>query len=83
MYPYLKYLFTLLLRGFFKRHRDFNSTTSNMIEEFSLIICVTPDDEAAKGVEGGETAIVTFGGVDAKPTEKVFEHPDSRMCSLV
>ncbi len=24
----------ILYRGFFKRHRDFNSTTSNLIEEF-------------------------------------------------
>ncbi|KAL3784152.1 hypothetical protein ACHAWO_006366 [Cyclotella atomus] len=58
--------------GCFKAHRDFNSTTSNMIEEFSLIVCVTPEEEA-KGVEGGETSIVTFGGVGAKPVEKVYD----------
>ena len=60
-------------RGFFKRHRDFNSTTSNLIEEFSLIVCVTPEEEVAKGVEGGDTSIVTFGGVDSKPVEKIFD----------
>ena len=60
-------------RGFFKCHRDFNSTTSNLIEEFSLIVCVTPEDEA-KHVVGGETAVLTFGGVDgAKPVEKLFD----------
>jgi len=42
--------------GFFNRHRDFLSTTSNMIEEFTLIVCVTPD-ELASDVEGGGTVI--------------------------
>jgi hypothetical protein len=63
---------SLCIRGFFKAHRDFNSTTSNMIEEFSLIVCVTPEEEA-KCVEGGETAIITFGGVGSKPVEKVYD----------
>ena len=47
--------------GYFKRHRDYLSTTSNLIEEFTLLICVTPDD-LAKDVEGGGTTIFTYGG---------------------
>jgi len=48
--------------GFFKRHRDFLSTTSNLIQEFTLIICVTPD-ELAQDVQGGETSVFTYGGL--------------------
>ena len=47
--------------GFFKRHKDFLSTTSNLIEEYTLLLCVTPADQA-KGVIGGNTTIHTFGG---------------------
>jgi len=42
--------------GFFKSHTDFLSTTSNLIEEYTLLLCVTPDDKAAE-TKGGETII--------------------------
>lgn len=42
--------------GFFKPHRDFTSMVSNMVEEFSCIICVTPEKEFTKGVEGGQVS---------------------------
>ena len=50
-----------LHRGFFKRHRDFLSTTSNLLEEFTLLLCVTPQDDS-KGVVGGDTSIHFFDG---------------------
>ncbi len=40
--------------GFFKRHKDFRSLTSNVIEEFTLIVCVTPSEITTKG---GETLL--------------------------
>ena len=57
-YPIILQLF---FAGFFKRHKDFLSTTSNLIEEYTLLLCVTPADQA-KGVIGGNTTIHTFGG---------------------
>jgi hypothetical protein len=66
--------------GFFKRHRDYLSTTSNLIEEYTLLLCVTPqgadDDDAVKNKEGGsvnsvvggETIIHTYGGATAYDT---------------
>jgi predicted 2-oxoglutarate/Fe(II)-dependent dioxygenase YbiX len=57
--------------GFFKRHRDYLSTTSNLIEEYTLLLCVTPqgadDDDAVKN-KGGETIIHTYGGATAYDT---------------
>ena len=47
--------------GFFKRHRDYLSTTSNLIEEFTLLLCVTPANETKSDV-GGDTNIHLFGG---------------------
>ena len=54
-------------RGFFKRHRDFLSTTSNLLEEFTLLLCVTPADEAGDA-EGGDTSIYFFDGVKSFDT---------------
>eukprot|EP00121_Abeoforma_whisleri_P001070 Awhi_evm1s953 len=45
--------------GFFHKHSDFLSLKSNFIEEYTLIICVTPEEEA-KDCVGGET-VVSFG----------------------
>lgn len=45
--------------GFFKRHADYLSLTSNVVEEFTFIICVTPEEIAAT-TEGGETIIHAF-----------------------
>lgn len=42
--------------GFFKEHRDYLSLRSNIIEEYTLLICVTPPDLANNTV-GGETRI--------------------------
>lgn len=47
--------------GFFKKHRDYLSTTSNLIEEFTLLLCVTPDILYKQGVIGGNTTIHLFG----------------------
>eukprot|EP00697_Spironema_sp_BW2_P002039 gnl/Spiro4/12738_TR6753_c1_g1_i4.p1 gnl/Spiro4/12738_TR6753_c1_g1~~gnl/Spiro4/12738_TR6753_c1_g1_i4.p1 ORF type:complete len:750 (-),score=200.80 gnl/Spiro4/12738_TR6753_c1_g1_i4:4-2196(-) len=41
---------------FFKRHSDFLSVTSNFVEEFTLIVCVTPDEIAAT-TRGGHTRL--------------------------
>ena len=42
--------------GFFKRHNDFLSLTSNIVEEYTLILCITPTDKASETV-GGETLV--------------------------
>ena len=42
--------------GFFKAHEDYLSLTSNVVEEYTMLVCVTPDAEAAATV-GGETRI--------------------------
>ena len=60
--------------GFFKKHRDYLSTTSNFVEEFTFLLCVTPTDAlgnednlAADGgtgggaVKGGETKLFGYG----------------------
>jgi hypothetical protein len=60
-YPIILQLSFIFGAGFFKRHKDFLSTTSNLIEEYTLLLCVTPADQA-KGVIGGNTTIHTFGG---------------------
>jgi hypothetical protein len=44
--------------GFFKSHSDFLSLTSNMVQEYTLILCVTPP-ELANQTRGGETIITT------------------------
>ena len=40
--------------GYFKRHEDYLSINSNIIEEYSMIVCVTPIDSVC---DGGETII--------------------------
>ena len=54
--------------GFFKRHRDYLSTTSNFVEEFTLLLCVAPSDvidvivnSSGESVQGGETTIFGYG----------------------
>ena len=42
--------------GFFKGHRDYLSLTSNLLEEHTMIICITPE-EVATGTRGGETIL--------------------------
>ena len=46
--------------GFFSRHQDFLSLASNMVEEYTLLVCVTPPALAA-ATQGGET-VVHIGG---------------------
>ncbi|CAB9519901.1 expressed unknown protein [Seminavis robusta] len=50
--------------GFFQRHKDYLSLTSNLIEEFTLLVCVTttPSSSSGDAREGGETTIHGFGG---------------------
>lgn len=60
MVPNYFAIILIFVTGFFKRHKDFLSTTSNLIEEYTLLLCVTPDQ--AGGVIGGNTTIHTFGG---------------------
>mmetsp|Transcript_60230 Transcript_60230/g.111664 ORF Transcript_60230/g.111664 Transcript_60230/m.111664 type:complete len:682 (+) Transcript_60230:90-2135(+) len=42
--------------GFFAKHSDYLSVTSNMIEEFALLVCVTPAEQASH-VSGGKTVL--------------------------
>ena len=48
--------------GFLKRHRNYLSTTSNFVEESTLLLCVAPSDvidvtgnSSGESVQGGET----------------------------
>jgi len=44
--------------GFFKRHQDYLSLTSNAVEEYTLILGITPPEiEAATPAAGGETIV--------------------------
>ena len=43
---------------FFKRHSDYLSVTSNVIEEYTLIVCVTPNE--SEPPSGGQTLIHTW-----------------------
>ena len=45
--------------GFFKRHQDYLSLTSNVLEEWTMLLCVTPPDLAAS-TRGGETIIHSY-----------------------
>ena len=47
--------------GFFKRHRDYLSLTSNSLEEYTALICVTPTEGKCAPTEGGETVVYTHG----------------------
>jgi hypothetical protein len=42
---------------YFRAHSDYLSLTSNMIEEFTLIICVIPTETAQPCCNGGETKV--------------------------
>jgi len=42
--------------GFFGRHQDYLAVNSNIVEEFAMLICVTPA-ELARHTRGGETII--------------------------
>ena len=44
---------------FFKKHKDYLSTTSNLVEEFTLILCVTPSERLG-AIDGGETLIYPY-----------------------
>jgi hypothetical protein len=45
-------------------------TTSNLAEEFTLVLCVTPEssDENSATTVGGDTTIYTFGGAKTYDT---------------
>jgi hypothetical protein len=47
--------------GFFKAHQDFLSLVSNVVEEYTLLICALPADA---GTKGGETRITAGGGLE-------------------
>lgn len=51
--------------GHFSKHKDFLSLTSNLVEEFTLILCVTPPGFGP--VEGGETLIFPYASKDGVP----------------
>ena len=42
--------------GFFEKHHDYISVTSNMIEEFAMLVCVTPSEQVA-ATRGGKTVL--------------------------
>ena len=44
--------------GHFLKHKDYLSVTSNLVEEFTLILCITP--LGGEAVEGGETIIYPY-----------------------
>ena len=46
--------------GFFKRHQDFFSVQGNVVEEHTMLVCVTPSAAAAR-VQGGATVIHQLG----------------------
>jgi hypothetical protein len=46
--------------GFFKPHRDFTSVVSNVVEEYTLLVCVTAPGPVA--TTGGETRITLSSG---------------------
>jgi hypothetical protein len=50
--------------GFFKRHQDFLSVQGNVVQEHTMLACVTPDALAAD-VRGGRTILHTLGGSHA------------------
>lgn len=69
-YAYLSIILMRCLRhllakqgGFFKAHQDYLSLTSNCVEEYTLLICVTLP-EAAKATQGGETRVEVSPGHD-------------------
>ncbi|CAB9515177.1 expressed unknown protein [Seminavis robusta] len=39
--------------GFFQRHKDYLSLTSNLIEEFTLLVCVTTPSSSSSNAQGG------------------------------
>ncbi len=46
--------------GFFLKHKDYLSVTSNLVEEFTLILCVTPSEKIDGKVVGGETLLFPY-----------------------
>jgi len=46
--------------GFFKRHADFLSLATNMVEEHTLLVCITPE-AIASSTEGGATTVHANG----------------------
>jgi hypothetical protein len=49
--------------GYFTAHQDFLSLTSNCIQEYTLLICVSSPEEVARTpIEGGETKITIQAG---------------------
>ena len=53
--------------GFFKRHQDYLSLTSNVLEEWTMLLCVTPPDLAAS-TRGGETIIHSYKSSQSFPS---------------
>lgn len=51
--------------GFFKKHRDYLSTTSNFVEEFTFLLCVTPTEALNNGDNHGAAGGTTSGGTAA------------------
>ena len=48
--------------GFFKPHSDYLSVTSNCVEEYTMLVCVTPPD-ATPPTAGGAT-VLTLAPID-------------------
>ncbi|KAL3937273.1 MAG: hypothetical protein SGARI_002183, partial [Bacillariaceae sp.] len=83
--------------GFFDRHQDYLSTTSNLVQEFTLLICVTPKDllvgAASMNDCGGNTKLYSYGGKHSKTFDtttpgcgllfrKDLEHEGTQLTSL-
>lgn len=53
--------------GHFLKHKDFLSVASNIVEEFTLLMCVTPSDLLPKAAVGGETLLFPYGSDKGTP----------------
>ena len=63
--------------GYFSPHHDYLSLVSNFVQEYTLLICVTPPQEAAL-TRGGETRVV--GSKDYEVVSKATTTPG---CALL
>ena len=62
--------------GHFLKHRDFLSVESNLLEEFTLILCVTPQQLVVDG-QGGETMIYPYAST-TRPTPPLHASAGTR-----
>jgi hypothetical protein len=64
--------------GFFGKHQDYLSVTSNMVQEFAMLVCITPD-EHAKENQGGKTVLHMKSGKQQKYVSDATTTPGSAL----